>query len=169
MTKARKALQESQDDVIALTNYLYICVSTDKADEAIKVGEMALSKFKINVPEFHYNLGNAYIAVENIDEAVVQYSKAIKLNPDFVFTYNNLGYALWMSGRYGAAMNMFKMAVNIEDDYVNAHFNMGVSYFYTKQTSEAYKQFKKVLDIEPNNKKAKEYSNMVVKTLGYEP
>jgi len=169
LKKARMALETSRDDEICFTNYLFICVSSGRADEAIKVGEILLSRRTIKTPEFFYNLGNAYIAKDKIDIAVVQYDRALKLNPDFIFAYNNLGCSFWMVGKYSEAIQMFKRCIDRDPDYTDAHFNLGIAYFYSNQYTEAYNEFKEVSRIDPEYKGVKNYADRTIKALGYQP
>lgn len=169
LNKAKIGFETSRDDEICFTNYLFICMSFGRADEAIKVGELLLSRRTIKTPEFFYNLGNAYIAKDKIDIAVVQYDRALKLNPDFIFAYNNLGCSLWMAGKYSEAIQMFKRCIDRDPNYADAHFNLGLAYFYSNRYNEAYDEFKRVMDIEPSYKGVKDYSDRAVKALGYQP
>lgn len=169
LDKAKSALETSRDDEVCFTNYLFICVNSGLIDEAIRVGEAILLKRKIRAPEFYYNLGNAYIAKDRIDSAVIQYDRAIRLNPDFVFALNNLGCAFWAVGKYSEAIQMFKRAIDREPDYPDSHFNLGITSFYSNQFNEAYAEFKKVLAVAPDYKGAKSYLDRTTQALGYQP
>ena len=169
LEKAKRALDTSTNDEVCFTNYLFICVNSGLADEAVRVGETILSKRSIKTPEFYYNLGNAYIAMDKIDAAVVQYDRAIRLNPDFVFAFNNLGCALWAVGKYSESVQMFKRAIDRDPKYPDAHFNLAVTYFYSNQHNDAYREFKTVLAIAPEYKGAKSYLDRTIKALGYQP
>jgi tetratricopeptide (TPR) repeat protein len=55
----------------------------------------------------HYNLGNALYLIESIEEAIMHYEQAIKLNPKKPESYYNLGNALCVKNEYQNAINSY--------------------------------------------------------------
>lgn len=163
--KARKALQLSPEDELVLTNSLFIYINCGLLDEAIEIGEEALSRRKPKRAEFYHNLSYAYILEEEIDKAHLHLKKALRLNFDLVFAHNNLGYIFWQEGRYSEAIQKFKEATLLEPKYIDAHFNLGVSYSHLDLLEEAYKAFKKVLEITPTYKPAQAHIDKLTSIL----
>lgn len=166
---AQKAIEVKPEDGVTLTNFLFIYINSQQIDEAIKTGEETLAKVLIKRPEFYYNLGYAYVLKANIDAAVIQFDRAISLNPDFVFAYNNLGCSFWSIGKYSEAINMFKKAIDRDPEYADTYFNLGVAYFHVNQLEEACGEFKKVLKIDPTYKQAESYLQAITAILKYQP
>ncbi len=173
LQKARKALQvvydDGYEDEVTITNYLFICISIGKLDEAIGAGEDALKKVKIYMPEFYYNLGIAYVGKGEMSSALRNFDRAISLNPSFIFAYNNLGCLLWATSKYSDGIQMFKRALDINNEYGDAHYNLGVAYFYSNQMVDSYREFEKSLQIDPDYDKARNYLNRITGSLGYQP
>ena len=53
-------------------------------------------------------MGNIYIRIGSLDEAIAAFSKAIDLNPDFGWAYFNLGHAYFQKGEYGRSLFLFR-------------------------------------------------------------
>lgn len=167
--KAKKAAELSPDDEVALINSSFIFINSGKTDEAIRLGEKALSREAVKRAELYYNLGYAYILNARMQEAASNLEQTIAINPDFIFAYNNLGCSLWAVKDYAKAISRFKEAIAIEPDYTDAHFNLGIVYFYLNQLEKAYREFKKVTEIEPGYKGTEEYLRIIAEILNYTP
>jgi len=169
LSQARRAMEISMDDEVAVINALFIFINCKEIDEAIRVGEQALAGKAMERSEFYYNLGYAYVIKANIDKAYREFGRSIKLNPDFIFAYNNLGCSFWVERKYSDAVNKFREAIDRGEDYAEAHFNLGVAYFYLNQLEDAAKEFKRVLVIKPGYQEAQDFLDKIKETLKYEP
>lgn len=168
---AKKAVKATPDDEITLTNSLFIYINSGSVDEAIKIGEEYLSKRMLAVrrPEFYYNLGYAYVLKAKLNEATTYFDRAIRLNPDFAFAYNNLGCVLWALKNYSAAIKKFEEATHRYPAYADAYFNLGIAYFHFNRFEDSYKEFEKVLDVNPGYLEAREYLRRIKEILKYQP
>lgn len=61
----------------------------------------------------YYNLGNAKARLGQIEEAIDDYDKAIRLNPSFDAAYNNRGWEKSRLDRIDEARQDFEMALNL--------------------------------------------------------
>src|SRR5208283_2358771 len=68
-----------------------------KNEEAIEFFEKAIGVNQI--APFYNSAGEAYRALNKLDEAIVHYHRALSLQPDFHMAHNNLGIALREQGR----------------------------------------------------------------------
>jgi len=69
-------------------------------------------------------LGNAYVNQNKFDEAVVQYNKALELNPDFSECHYNLSLALFELGEFDAAVIHCKGARRLRPDWEAARHHL---------------------------------------------
>ena len=69
-----------------------------------------------NDAETHNNLGIAFSEIENLDEAVKSYQKAVAIKPEFADAHNNLGSVLQKLHRYEDAIKSFEKAFDIKPD-----------------------------------------------------
>jgi tetratricopeptide (TPR) repeat protein len=86
------------------------------------------------------------------EEAIEWYKKAIKLNPDFVEAYYNMGSAYRnLNGQYEKAIEYYKKAIELKPDLVEAYLNMGVAYCnWKRQYEKAIDCYKKAIELKPN-------------------
>ena len=92
----RKALEKDQGLLPGYFNLGNALYKQDKADEAVKEYENALTKAenKETKAESYYNMGNAFMKGQHYQEAVKSYIESLKLNPNDQGTKYNLSYAL---------------------------------------------------------------------------
>ena len=98
----------------------------------------------------HNFLGNALANDGKISEAIVHYSEALRIKPDFVETHNNLGIALGVQGKSNEAMAHFSEALRINPRFEVAHNNLGVALANQGRIDEAIREFLEALRIAPD-------------------
>ena len=91
----------------------------------------------------------------DFDGAIKLCNKALELNPNNFFAYNNRGLAYSSLKQYERAIQDYDKAIqlNPNDDY--AHNNRGWAYYCLKQHKKAIKDFEKALELNPNYEFAK--------------
>ena len=76
----------------------------------------------------HENLANALRDQSRINEAIAEYSTAIRLMPSDASPHVNLGILLCDVKRdYDAAIAEFREAIRLKPDHAMAHSNLGVA------------------------------------------
>jgi tetratricopeptide (TPR) repeat protein len=97
-----------------------------------------------------YNgLGAALFEKGQVNEAIEQYQKALKINHNYVEAYNNLGNALKQKGQVDEAIVQYQKALEMDPNYAKAHYNLGNALFQKRRVDEAIEQFQKALEINP--------------------
>jgi len=89
-----------------------------------------------------------------MDEAIEQYTEAVRLRPDFVEAQNGLGLALVAVHKFGDASLHFAQAVRLRPDDALSHIYLGGALASTGRFGEAQQQFQDVLRIDPKNEQA---------------
>ena len=74
------------------------------------------------------NRGNAFTGKGELDLAIRDYDKAIKLKPKNAKTLNNRGFAYAKKGELDLAIRDYGDAINLEDDYVQARINRSAAF-----------------------------------------
>ena len=72
------------------------------------------------------NLGNVHIAQGRYNEAITDFSEALRLNPNNGDAHNDLGCALQQLGERDKALEHFRTAIRLQPDHALAHYNMSV-------------------------------------------
>ncbi len=70
-------------------------------------------------------IGNAYLAVDHIDDALAAFNEAIRIRPEFADAHAALGMGLARQGDLAAAVTEYETAIRLEPRHAKAHFNLG--------------------------------------------
>lgn len=103
----------------------------------------------------HNTLGTALHHKGNLDEAIGEFQKALKLDPDYADAHDNLGATLYVKGNLDGAIREFQEALKLKPDYANAHYNLGVALQNKGKADEAIAQYREVIGLNPDYVKAR--------------
>lgn len=138
--------------------YLGICYYKEKNyDSAIMELSRALELVPhyIKKPEVNLYLGLVLTDKGRNEEAIIEYQKALSVQPDNAVAHNSMGVAFKNLGNIDKAIEEYKRAVAIDKSYYKAYNNLGVAYYKKNFFQEAEKYFQKALEIEPGYAVAK--------------
>jgi len=132
---------------------------TDSDDEFVKglLREFFGEKYKSVA---HFNKGVVYYNLEWYDDAIVEYKKAIEIDPNYFDAHNNLGLVYADKEMLDDAITEYKKVIGINPEYTNAHNNLGVAYLDKGMFDEAIAEFKEASEIDPND--ADVHNNLAV-------
>lgn len=102
----------------------------------------------------HNIKGISDASLQNWDSAVKSYKRALEFKPNYPEAYNNLGFALYVTGRYKEAKKNLRKAIKYEKDYAEAYNNLGNVLYREGRLVEAIKNFSKSIYLEPLFSKA---------------
>jgi tetratricopeptide (TPR) repeat protein len=88
----------------------------------------------------HFQLGYALTAMQKLDEAKVQYQKAIELNPRMAEAYLNLGLT-FLDSDPNAAIGPLQKAAELLPNHVHAKFALASAYERTGNSALAIQQY----------------------------
>jgi tetratricopeptide (TPR) repeat protein len=100
--------------------------------------------------EANYLIGNSLLHQGQVDEAIMQYQKALALWPESAKAHTGLGAAYYKIGRLDEAIIQCQKALEINPDYADAHNNLGSSLFQIGRVNEAIAHFQRALEINPD-------------------
>ena len=95
--------------------------------------------------------GDALFAQGRIAEAVVEYEKALAMNPVDAFVLNSLGVCFGHLGQMDQAVEYFKRAQKAEPEDFMAYYNLGYALMAQGKMNEAAGQLGKGLELNPNH------------------
>ena len=113
-----------------------------------------------NESEFHHKLGVSYLTSGQLNEAYVEFQKALKLNTDNKDALKELGYISTRFAKYDEAISYYKQAISIDPYFSEALNNLGVVYIEVENWDEAIRNFKAALDNPIYSTPEKAYSSM---------
>ena len=97
----------------------------------------------------HSNLADALMRKGRLDEAIVQFHKAIEIFPDYS-VHNTLGDALMKNGQLDEAIVQFQKAIELYPGFPVAHANLGNAFLSKGNLADAIACFRTALGIRPD-------------------
>ncbi len=97
-----------------------------------------------------YVQGRALGELKRYADAISAYLQALRVNPEDVYSLNNLGNAYRQIGRFEDAFLAYREAVRIYPDCVRAWHNMGVTYYTLKGQAGIAEALKLAEEINPD-------------------
>lgn len=95
--------------------------------------------------------GTALMFSECLEDAIEQFDKAIKINPQHAVAWNNKGVLLSRLGKYEDAITYFDKALEINPKLADAWYNKGASLVKLGKDKEAITCLDKSIEINPQN------------------
>jgi protein O-GlcNAc transferase len=145
----RQIISEQHNHVDALNLLGLVCYCLSNYDHAIHCITSALELNPINA-EAYINLGNAFRAKGQPDQAITFYEKAINLNLNIAMPYNNIGSVLQEKGQLDEAISYYQKALHYDPYLSFAYHNMGAALQEKKQLDEAISYYQKAVKLNPN-------------------
>lgn len=99
----------------------------------------------------NYQLGIDESEKQNYKGAIEYYKKAVKIDPNFAFAYDNMGICYRRLEKYDEAIEAYEKSLKIDPNGLMPLQNIAVVYSYKKEYTKAVKTYEKLAEIEPNN------------------
>jgi len=135
------------DDAGTQNNKAAELMSQGKFSEAREILEEGLVRAPLFFP-FRYNIGICYLYENNLDKALMNFTKAEQLLPDYSRIYLQIGYIYGRKNMESAALEHFRMALKKNSRELNTYILIGDIYFNRNQLTGAKKYYEAVLNID---------------------
>ena len=127
------------------SNYLKALLAKARPAKPLSQNSQSISA------ETYFFRGNAKYELGLYHEAISDYDKAIRLNPDYAFAYNNRGNAKEKLKQYFAAIADFDTAIRLNPDYADAYYARGNVKAKLKQYFAAIADYDTAIRLEPDD------------------
>ena len=107
--------------------------------------------------ETYFVRGNVHLYRSDYDLALVDYDKAIELDPEYATAYNNRGIAYRHLGEYEKALADYGKAIELDPEYAYAYNNRGNTYGDLGEHEKALADYSKAIELDPEFARA--YNN----------
>jgi tetratricopeptide (TPR) repeat protein len=94
-----------------------------------------------------YDDGMDYMEGGEYDNAILKFKKAIEIDPNFAFSWDNLGVCYRKSDQYEEAINAYKRSLEINPEGRMPLMNIAVTYNLKKEFDEAIVYYSKFISI----------------------
>ncbi len=102
-------------------------------------------------PWSYYELGNALLDQDRVDEAAEQYLAGLTADPTHVASRAGLGALRERQGRLDEAAEAFRTVVDLDPGYAAGHYNLGSVRLTQGRLAEAVEHLRETLVLEPNH------------------
>lgn len=105
--------------------------------------------------EEHYEQGNALLDSGQYEQAILEFTKAIELDPAYTKAYSERAYAYYQKGEYEKALSDCNKIIELgpENDFSASmsYYNRGLAYKSLGQKAEAIADFEKSIELNPSS------------------
>jgi tetratricopeptide (TPR) repeat protein len=106
----------------------------------------------------NYSMGGNLLFKKGLyREAILEFEKAIALQPDFAPAYNRLGMSYAVLNDYGRAERYFRKVIELSPQIDQGYLNLGLLYELKGEPSKAFPLLEKAYSLNPGNPKTKEH------------
>jgi tetratricopeptide (TPR) repeat protein len=115
----------------------------------------------------YFYRGVVYQAMENFDEAMIDYTKAIQLNPKMVDAYYNKA-KITLSRKdienpdINKAISDLEKALNLDEKFIDALFAMAAAYKKLGDYHKSLEYLEKILNIDPQAVNARALKKLIL-------
>lgn len=147
----KKAISSKPEKFEPYYNLAEAYFKTNQPDSAINVFRqvIAMTPDRSRKAACYYKIGKSYGQYKNdLDNAILNLSKAIELDPSNVVYYEDLGVAYGFKQDYQSAIRVLEKAIQVEPNYPKVYYNLGVTYRQLGQEQKAQEYFAKAQQLE---------------------
>ena len=121
-----------------------------KYGEAKASFDKAISSNPKHKKAFYYR-GTARMALDQVDSAMVDFEKSLKLDKNYALGYVGKAQVYIKKKDFTKAMEQLSKAQELEPENPEAFYQMGIALGYQQKVQEAIDSFKRCIDVQPNH------------------
>lgn len=114
----------------------------NKVDESTPIKDEAIE---------YYNLGQKKFQNKEYEKALELFEKAVKVDDQFAFAWDNIGVCNRYLGNYDKAINAYEKSIKINPNGLMPLQNLAIVYSYKKEYENAIKTYEKLAKIDNQN------------------
>lgn len=145
LAQFKSYLQQTQG-VEGVMNYYHSCIASNPDD--IQLYHQALT-IKPDDVQIHWQLGNALVRQNRLDDAIASYQTALQFQPDNFEIHLELGKALEKQKKWEEAITYYRRAIKLNPNYSWSHKHLGDALAQLGKIHEASTCYHRALQIQP--------------------
>ena len=140
--------------------YAQELVEADKDEAALESVNKFIEKYPANWNGYHLK-GFILRKLEQYDDAIENFQKALNFNGNEVDLYNELGLCYMNLGNYNKAELYFAKALRYNVDDISIYYNLAILSYQKKDVNTALKYCEIINEFSPNDLKARDLVNLI--------
>jgi predicted O-linked N-acetylglucosamine transferase (SPINDLY family) len=144
----RQVLAQTPAHTLALYRSGLLELQDGQPHTALTLVEQAIAADG-NEPRYQFVLGQALQALRRWDSAIAAYESALKLQPDFLDAWNNLGICRQRRGQFPQAATAYRQALLLESGNAGVMANLGAVLREMGELTQAVELLRAAVDLEP--------------------
>lgn len=139
--------------IVFIVYFIFLSASAYQRNKVWKSANALLSdviekeRSDVDASIGYFFRGNIQDLNGDYQDALKDFSEAIKLNPDYTMAYNNRGIVKGSLQDFEGALKDFSKAVDLEPEYADAIYNRGNANYYLNQPEEACKDWQRATEL----------------------
>lgn len=97
-----------------------------------------------------YNLGHSYLKEGFTDQAMGEFEKALKFNPNYADAHHNLGVCYMRKSLFDKGINEFLITLKLESNSAKTYLTLGMAYLEKNDKTSAMEEYEKLKKIDNN-------------------
>jgi tetratricopeptide (TPR) repeat protein len=122
---------------------------------------------KVKIPRFHADQGEKYYDEGDLQQAIILYQEAIRLDPENVRYHCRLGDLYEKSEQFSLALQQYQKAYQLDPDNSGIIYHLGTLYLKNDQLDRAIEQLQEAVKLEPYNSGYNYLLGTVYKEAGF--
>ncbi|WP_083862885.1 TIGR03032 family protein [Calothrix sp. PCC 7507] len=155
-SQIRVVYQPKESSAMALTPLLQrlgwqkLIAGTDGLERSLKLLTVSPPVDGNESARSQFEQGKQLAQQGELKAAVASFTKAIRLQPDYIAAYNQLGNALQGLGQIEGAIAAYQKLLTINPNVAQAHCNLGSIWQMQGKTQEAIAAYQRAIQLQPN-------------------
>jgi tetratricopeptide (TPR) repeat protein len=98
----------------------------------------------------YFESGLAFLNQKQYDEAIGDFTEAIRVDPTYTLAYFNRGLAYDNRGNYDKAVSDYTEAIRLDPSFLPCYFNRGIAYGHKRNYDKAVSDYDEAIRLDPH-------------------
>lgn len=112
--------------------------------------QLEIEKDPVNLAILHNNIALIYEETNQLDKAIVEYSRSLDLNADEASTYGNLGVIYHRQEQWDVATTMYLRCLELDETDVTCRYRLSQLYTAQFKMEESQRELRKCIEMAPD-------------------
>ncbi|HRZ86817.1 MAG TPA: tetratricopeptide repeat protein [bacterium] len=135
---------------LAIAHYRKYLELSPAATDRQNIGDRIM-KLEGKEDTLYYTRGHDLVKDKKFGDAIDQFKKAVKANPNNAAARNSLALCYQETGKLDEALEEFKEVLRIDPGFAQVHYNLGNVYVLREEPEKAVYEYTKAIELDPKD------------------